>query len=151
MIIPLTIVIAIVTIITLGVSLLLDSKTLGFCGAFGLALTTALIIDHNNMETPMHTETATFVPASTIFQDCDEARSQFNAADHGEASWGNDGQIHTLINQETFLAMLNDAELTDEDLKESTHPMKMQVLGQLNTIYSRLDTLGDSILIDLEQ
>ena len=96
----------------------------------------------------METETLNYVPVSTLFDECPEARSQFNAADHGSVTWG-DAQ-HTLIDSEQFLGMLSDAELTEEKLKETNHPMKMIVVGQLNTIHQRLDTLGDSILIDLE-
>lgn len=94
----------------------------------------------------MQTETINFVPASSIFADCPEARSQFNCADT-DVSFGD--ADHTLIDGEKFLGMLADAELTEEELKETNHPMKMQVVAQLHTIYERLDTLGNT-LIDLE-
>jgi hypothetical protein len=95
----------------------------------------------------MDIQTINAIPCSSLFASLPEARSQFNGGDF-DVSFGD--AMHTLVDDTAFLGMLDDAGLTEDELKNNDHPMANTVLNQVKVIHNRLDTLGSSILIDLE-
>lgn len=95
----------------------------------------------------MKTHTITCVKFSDLFKEYPEALAQFNCGDF-DVSFG-DAQ-HTLVDQSDFLNMLEDAGLTVEQLETESHPLAVKIKNQMKEVFSMIDSLGDSILIDLE-
>ena len=77
-----------------------------------------------------------------MLEDCPHVNACFNEADFN-VSFGDAN--HTLVDHDKFLDMLDCAGVLHEELNAEQTPIDFE----MKKVYDRLDSLGDSTLIDL--